>query len=175
MASCQQSLSTAIRPFLIGSGMAILMVTAAGPRAAPASPRPALPHTIAYRIWQSPNTPQEVPVLQIELTLANLGKDHQLDLRLPAVFGPAGSQFPKAKLFTNFVVDRNVAGGHWVGSSDTRWQVQFDTDDQPVVIHYTLKQPYSGPPFDRKLVFAPAIQPDYWYLSTSTSLMVPEI
>lgn len=152
-----------------------IFVVAAAVQAAPAAPHPAAPHTIAYRIWQSPNTPQKAPVLQMELTLANLGKDHQLDLRLPAVFGPAGSQFPKAKLFTNFVVDRNVTGGHWVASSDTRWQVQFDTDDQPVVIRYTLKQPYSGPPFDRKLVFAPAIQPDYWYLATSTSLMVPEI
>ena len=168
MGSCQQSLSHETSLFLMVIGT-VLLLAATDDREAFARPH------IAYRISRSTIAPKDVPALQMELTIENLGKDHQLDLRVPAVFGPAGSQFPKAKLFTNFEIDPEVSGGHWVESSDTRWRVQFDTADQPVVIRYTLKQPYSGPPFDRKLVFAPAVQPDYWYLATSTSLMVPEI
>jgi predicted metalloprotease with PDZ domain len=168
MGSCQQTWSAATNVLLTVIGAAFLLA-AVGHRQALARPQ------IAYRISLSPNSPKDVPALQMDLTIENLGKDHQLDVRVPAVFGPAGSQFPKPKLFTNFEIDSEVSGGHWVQSSDTRWRVQFDTANEPVIIRYTLKQPYSGPPFDRKLVFSPAIQPDYWCLTTSTSLMVPEI
>lgn len=151
MGSCEQSLSHDTSLFLIVIGTVLLMA-ATNDREAFARPH------IAYRISRSTIAPKDVSALQMELTIENLGKDHRLDLRVPAVFGPAGSQFPKAKLFTNFEINPEVSGGHWVESIDTRWQVQFDTTDQPADVRYTLKQPYSGPPFDRKLVFAPAIQ-----------------
>jgi hypothetical protein len=150
MGRSQQPLSQATSVFLMVMGAALFLAAADNRESL------ARPH-IAYRIFRSTNAPKDVPALQMELTIENLGKDRQLDLRVPAVFGPAGSQFPKAQLFTNFEIDSEVSGGQWVESSDTRWRVQFGTADQPVVVRYTLKQPYSGPPFDRKLVFAPAI------------------
>lgn len=151
---------------LIGTS---LFLAAAGYREASARP-----HHIAYRIFRSANASKDVATLQMEQTIENLGDDRQVDLLVPDVFYPSGSQFPKEKLFANFQIDLEVSDGQWVESSGTRWRVKFDTSDQPVVILYTLKQPYSGPPFDRKLVSAPATQPDYWHLSTSTSLMVSE-
>lgn len=136
---------------------------------APATPTP---DRIVYRIFMEADSPQ---TLTMELTLPNPGGTREMDLHLPSVYGPAGITIPKEKLFTHFEIDPQVKDGSWIHTTDILRRVRFDTADDPVVIRYRVKQGYEGAPFDRQLVFSPAIQKEYWYLSSSTSLLVPDI
>ena len=118
---------------------------------------------ISYRL-----TAGETPgSIQVVMTLSP-GPQRKVPLRWPPEqFGP----------FTNLrrgIVLGNIEGGsiEVIEGAETLLLVREDSS-KPTRLHYRLEQLYAGAPHDRLRVFWPALQPNYWYFSTTAALLAP--